>query len=60
MSFPQNIAGLDFTAEALAAQRAINSLREQNVDLLNRLVHMGLPYDTRQAYEACAKQKNRI
>ncbi len=52
MSFPQNIAGLDFTAEAPAAQRAVDALREQNVDLVIALVHMGLPYNTEEGYQA--------
>jgi len=51
MSFPQNIEGLNFAAEALAAQRAVYDLREQGVDLVVGLVHMGLPYDTREGYQ---------
>ena len=52
MSFPKNIAGLDFTDEAPAAQRAVKALREKGVDLVIALVHMGLPYDTEAGYEA--------
>jgi 5'-nucleotidase/UDP-sugar diphosphatase len=51
MSFPKNIAGLDFTAEAPAAQRSVDALREEGVDLVIGLVHMGLPYDTEEGYE---------
>lgn len=50
MSFPKNIEGLDFRAELPAAQRAVNELREKGVDLVIGLVHMGLPYDTREGY----------
>jgi 5'-nucleotidase/UDP-sugar diphosphatase len=52
MSFPKNITGLDFSAEAPAAQRAVNALREKGVDLVIALVHMGLPYDTEEGYRA--------
>jgi 5'-nucleotidase/UDP-sugar diphosphatase len=51
MSFPQNIEGLDFTAEVPAAQRAVDELRKQGVDLVIALVHMGLPYDTKEGYQ---------
>ncbi len=55
MSFPKNIEGLDFTAEAPAAQRAVNTMREQNVDLVIALVHMGLPYHTEEGYQALSE-----
>jgi 2',3'-cyclic-nucleotide 2'-phosphodiesterase (5'-nucleotidase family) len=51
MSFPQNIEGLDFTAEAPAAQRAVNALHKENADLVIALVHIGLPYDRREGYK---------
>jgi 5'-nucleotidase/UDP-sugar diphosphatase len=50
MSFPQNIEGLDFTAELPAAQRAVDELRKEKVDLVIGVVHMGLPYDTEEGY----------
>ncbi len=50
MSFPKNIEGLDFTAEVPAAQRAVEALRAEQVDLVIALVHMGLPYDTEEGY----------
>jgi len=51
MSFPQNIAGLDFTAELPAAQKAVDELHAQGVDLVIALVHMGLPYDVQEGYQ---------
>ena len=51
MSFPRNIEGLDFRAELPAAQRSVDALKAQNVDLVIGLVHMGLPYDTREGYQ---------
>ena len=50
MSFPEHIKGLDFSAEVPAAQKAVDELRKQNVDLVIALVHMGLPYDTEEGY----------
>ena len=50
MSFPQNIEGLDFTSELPVAQRTVDELRKQGVDLVIGLVHMGLPYDTEEGY----------
>ncbi|MFC2088369.1 5'-nucleotidase C-terminal domain-containing protein [Calditrichota bacterium] len=57
MSFPDHIAGLDFTAEAPAAQKAVNELREKGVDLVIALVHMGLPYDTEEGYNEFLEKK---
>jgi 2',3'-cyclic-nucleotide 2'-phosphodiesterase (5'-nucleotidase family) len=50
MSFPKNIEGLDFTSELPAAQKTVNELRKQGVDLVIGLVHMGLPYGTEEGY----------
>ncbi len=50
MSFPENIKGLDFSAEVPASQKAVKELRQQNVDLIIAVVHMGLPYDTEEGY----------
>jgi len=50
MSFPEHIKGLDFSAEVPAAQKAVDELRKQNVDLVMAVVHMGLPYDTEEGY----------
>ena len=55
MSFPKNIEGLEFTAEAPAAQRAVKALRAEGVDLVIALVHMGLPYDTEEGYRELKK-----
>ena len=38
MSFPDHIAGLDFSAEVPAAQKAVNELKEKGVDLVVALV----------------------
>ena len=51
MSFPQNIEGLNFTSELPAAQRTVDELHKQGVDLVIGLVHMGLPYDTEEGYK---------
>jgi len=51
MSFPKNIEGLEFTAEAPAAKLAIDALRNEGADLIIALVHMGLPYDPEQGYQ---------
>lgn len=62
MSFPQNIEGLDFTAELPAAQKAVDKLRAKGVDLVIGLVHMGLPYNTEDGYAALreADRQNQI
>lgn len=51
MSFPDHIEGLDFTSEVPAAQQAVDDLRAKGVDIVIAMVHMGLPYDTREGYE---------
>jgi len=50
MSFPEHIQGLDFSAEVPAAQKAVDELQKQNVDIVIAVVHMGLPYDTEEGY----------
>ena len=49
---------MDFSAEVPAAQKAVKELREQNVDLVIAVVHMGLPYDTEEGYSEL-KEANR-
>lgn len=55
MSFPENIQGLEFRPEVPNLQRAVDELRQQEVDLVVAMVHAGLPYDTREGYEELKK-----
>lgn len=55
---PQNVAGLDFKAEAPAAQQAIAGLKAQNVNFIIALAHLGLPYDAEEGYEEIKEQDN--
>ncbi|HED09821.1 MAG TPA: multifunctional 2',3'-cyclic-nucleotide 2'-phosphodiesterase/5'-nucleotidase/3'-nucleotidase, partial [Caldithrix abyssi] len=50
MSFADHIAGIDFTDEVPAAQRAVDSLRAKGADIVIGLVHMGLPYDEEEGW----------
>lgn len=45
MSFPANVAGLEFEPMAAAARQAIAELRAQNVDVILAVGHVGIPYD---------------
>ena len=56
MSFPDNIKGLEFRHEIPALQQSVNELRTEGVDLVVALVHIGLPYDTREGYEELQQQ----
>jgi 5'-nucleotidase / UDP-sugar diphosphatase len=49
MSFPANIAGLDFQPMAPAARQAVKELRAQGVDLVLGVGHVGIPYDPEEA-----------
>jgi 2',3'-cyclic-nucleotide 2'-phosphodiesterase (5'-nucleotidase family) len=44
MSFPANVAGLDFVPMAPVVRRAIAELRAQDVDLVFVVGHVGVPY----------------
>ncbi|MEJ2054371.1 MAG: bifunctional UDP-sugar hydrolase/5'-nucleotidase [Calditrichaceae bacterium] len=56
MSFPQNLKGLDFTAELPAAQKAVDALHKKGVDIVIGLVHLGLPYDPEEGYKALKEE----
>lgn len=51
MSFPENIAGIDFIDEKQALLKWIPIVREQ-ADIIILLGHMGLPYDPAKMYKA--------
>ncbi|MGH2571101.1 MAG: bifunctional metallophosphatase/5'-nucleotidase, partial [bacterium] len=44
MSFPANVAGLDFVPMVPVVRRAIQELRAQDVDLIFAVGHVGIPY----------------
>lgn len=56
MSFPDHILGLEFRHEIPTLQSTVDELRSQNVDLVVVLVHVGLPYDPREGYDALKQQ----
>ncbi len=45
MSFPANVAGLDFVPMAPVSREMVRELREQDVDLILAVGHVGIPYD---------------
>jgi 2',3'-cyclic-nucleotide 2'-phosphodiesterase (5'-nucleotidase family) len=49
MSFPANIAGLDFAPLVPAARRCVDELRAQGADVILGLGHVGIPYDPQEA-----------
>ncbi|MDO9578933.1 MAG: bifunctional UDP-sugar hydrolase/5'-nucleotidase [Candidatus Cloacimonadales bacterium] len=52
MSFPANIANVDFLPAKSAVEKYVKILREdEKVDLLIVVGHMGLPYEPEPAYE---------
>jgi len=51
MSFPEDIAGLDFRSEIENLKKTVDEMREQKVDLVVVMVHTGLPYDPKEGYE---------
>lgn len=50
MSFPANVAGLDFVPMAPVVRESIRELREQDVDVIFALGHVGIPYDPEEYY----------
>lgn len=56
MSFPENIRGLEFREEITELQEVVDQLRDQKVDLVVVLLHIGLPYDAKEGYEDLQKQ----
>ncbi|MBN1327598.1 MAG: bifunctional metallophosphatase/5'-nucleotidase [Candidatus Cloacimonetes bacterium] len=51
MSFPDNIKNVDFLPAKETLERYIPIVREQNVDLIMVVGHMGLPYDPEPVYQ---------
>ncbi|MFN8176969.1 MAG: bifunctional UDP-sugar hydrolase/5'-nucleotidase [bacterium] len=49
MSFPANVAGLEFAPLVPTARRCVQELRAQGVDLVLGLGHVGIPYDPKDA-----------
>ncbi|MEZ5064814.1 MAG: bifunctional UDP-sugar hydrolase/5'-nucleotidase [bacterium] len=49
MSFPANVAGLDFAALSPVARLCVKELKEQGCDLILGLGHVGIPYDAQGA-----------
>ena len=49
MSFPANIAGLDFAPISPSARRCVAELKAQGVDVILGLGHVGIPYDPQEA-----------
>ncbi|MDA3813283.1 MAG: bifunctional UDP-sugar hydrolase/5'-nucleotidase [Candidatus Cloacimonetes bacterium] len=52
MSFPDNIKNVDFLPAKEQVQKYVDIVREQSVDLVIVIAHMGLPYDPQPAYDA--------
>jgi 2',3'-cyclic-nucleotide 2'-phosphodiesterase (5'-nucleotidase family) len=51
MSFPANVAGLDFAPMAPALRDAMREVRERGVDLVLAVGHVGIPYDPQEHYD---------
>ncbi|NQT64701.1 MAG: bifunctional metallophosphatase/5'-nucleotidase, partial [FCB group bacterium] len=52
MSFPDNIKNVDFLPAKEQLQKYVDIVREQSVDLIIVIAHMGLPYDPQPAYDS--------
>ena len=52
MSFPDNIKNVDFLPAKEQLQKYVEIVKEQGVDLVIVIAHMGLPYDPQPAYDA--------
>lgn len=52
MSFPDNIKNVDFLPAKEQLQKYVDIVREQNVNLIIVIGHMGLPYDPQPAYDS--------
>jgi len=52
MSFPDNIKNVDFLPAKEQLQKYVEIVKEQDVDLVIVIAHMGLPYDPQPAYDA--------
>ena len=51
MSFPDNIKNVEFLPAKEALEKYIKIVKEQGVDLLFVVGHVGLPYDSESAYQ---------
>jgi 2',3'-cyclic-nucleotide 2'-phosphodiesterase (5'-nucleotidase family) len=51
MSFPANIAGLDFAPMAPVVRESIEELRAQDVDIILVVGHVGIPYSPEEHFE---------
>lgn len=64
MSFPDHIKGLEFRSEKEALLEWVPKVREQGVDLVIVVGHLGLPYNPEPAYqrryESDREQKERV
>jgi 2',3'-cyclic-nucleotide 2'-phosphodiesterase (5'-nucleotidase family) len=52
MSFPANIAGLEFAPMIPTVREFLPELRRRDVDFVMVVAHAGIPYDPQQYYEA--------
>ncbi len=52
MSFPANVAGLEFAPMIPTVRRLLPELRSRDVDIVMVVVHAGIPYDPQQYYKA--------
>jgi 2',3'-cyclic-nucleotide 2'-phosphodiesterase (5'-nucleotidase family) len=51
MSFPANVAGLDFAPMAPVARDVVRALRARDVDVILAVGHVGIPYDPEEHLE---------
>jgi 5'-nucleotidase / UDP-sugar diphosphatase len=54
MSFPENIAGLEFRPMTEVVERCRDDLRAQGAELIFLAIHEGLPYDPKEGWEKIA------
>ena len=56
MSFPANVAGLDFVPMAPVTRESVREIREQGVDVIFAVGHVGIPYDPEEHLERVAEE----
>ena len=56
MSFPANVAGLDFAPMAPVLRDAIRELEAQGVDVVLAVGHVGIPYDPEVHYDRMMRE----
>jgi len=54
---PEKIAGITFLSEIPAAQKSVDALKKEGVDLIIALAHLGLPYDPEEGYTVLKEQE---